>query len=1082
MGFLTRGPMPPISRNCHGRGRITGDKALGVSGSTDRSAANATAAAAFFGAATAADFAVAPGSVGYTGPAEWTYSRFVLHLAALCAAAGGVEAFCIGSELRGLTQMRDEAGFPAVDKLIALAAEVRQILPDAKIGYAADWSEYFGFHPQDGSGDVYFHLDPLWADENIDFVGIDNYMPLADWRDGATHADASWGSTYNLEYLQSNIEGGEGYDWYYPSQEAREGQIRAPITDGAGGMDWIFRYKDIRNWWSNLHVERRHPADRSVLINGKEPGLWSAFGSGSSAALSDSFDRYLSPVEIISGSAVFDGLMVQTSELLTADQSHELRIHMRLGTSGAVRADILHAQGDTQVEMDGAFAPVITGMTQAVLDHSVSLQDGDVITLTLVLRYAVEGHVTLRLGPNSGVAGETIIVFGADLSAWPVPPTAWVPQSKPIWFTEIGCPAIDKGANQPNVFFDPKSSESAVPHFSNGRRDDVIQLQSLRAIMQYWTSPGTNPISKLYGGQMIDTSRVFAWAWDARPYPAFPNNQDLWSDGSNFSRGHWVSGRISGPSLDLVVAEICRRAGVTDIDVSQLYGVVRGHMVTDVDTARARLQPLMLAYDFTATERDGRIVFAHLPLLPDAVITEDDVVIDAEHDGLSYTRAPEAEMVGRVRLTHVEADAAFEAAMAEAIFPDETDITTSQNEVPLSLTATEARDIAERWLAASRLARDTVKVSLPPSRQDVRAGSLIELPGGSTWRVDRLEDLGTRMIEATRVEPSISVPPDSTETTVPAEVYQPATPVYPIFMDLPLLTGEEVPHAPFVAVTASTWPGAAAIYSSASESNFTLNSIVDNSAVIGQLETPLAAAGPGRWDRGAPVQVRLSGGILSSVTLSEVLNGANIAALGADDIGPWEIMQFADARLVGPDLWELSMRLRGQAGTEPFIPVSWPAGTQFVLLDAAPTQIDLATSARGLTRHYRIGPARRSLDDASYVARELAFEGVGLRPYAPAHLRANSEGSLFSWIRRTRIDGDSWQGSDVPLGEEREEYLLRVSDATGLKREATTNTSSWSYSATDRAADGTASQFTLDVAQVSARFGPGPFTRITINV
>ena len=28
-------------------------------------------------------------------------------------------------------------------------------------------------------------------------------------------------------------------------------------------------------------------------------------------------------------------------------------------------------------------------------------------------------------------------------------PTAWVPGSKPFWFTEIGCPAVDKGANQP---------------------------------------------------------------------------------------------------------------------------------------------------------------------------------------------------------------------------------------------------------------------------------------------------------------------------------------------------------------------------------------------------------------------------------------------------------------------------------------------------------------------------------------------------------------------------------------------------------------------------------------------------------
>ena len=41
-------------------------------------------------------------------------------------------------------------------------------------------------------------------------------------------------------------------------------------------------------------------------------------------------------------------------------------------------------------------------------------------------------------------------------------PTAWVPRSKPFWFTEIGCAAIDKGTNEPNKFLDPKSSESVA--------------------------------------------------------------------------------------------------------------------------------------------------------------------------------------------------------------------------------------------------------------------------------------------------------------------------------------------------------------------------------------------------------------------------------------------------------------------------------------------------------------------------------------------------------------------------------------------------------------------------------------------
>ncbi len=84
------------------------------------------------------------------------------------------------------------SSYPAVAELVDLAADARAILgAGTAISYAADWSEYFGHHPQDGSGDVFFHLDPLWADDNIDFVGIDNYMPLSDWRDGLDHLDAA---------------------------------------------------------------------------------------------------------------------------------------------------------------------------------------------------------------------------------------------------------------------------------------------------------------------------------------------------------------------------------------------------------------------------------------------------------------------------------------------------------------------------------------------------------------------------------------------------------------------------------------------------------------------------------------------------------------------------------------------------------------------------------------------------------------------------------------------------------------------------------------------------------------------------
>ena len=60
---------------------------------------------------------------------------------------------------------------------------------------------------------------------------------------------------------------------------------------------------------------------------------------------------------------------------------------------------------------------------------------------------------------------------------------------------------ITAGGNAPNVFYDPKSSESALPPFSTGERDDVFQKRALgvaqtaslkrcRMSWRFWTRAG----------------------------------------------------------------------------------------------------------------------------------------------------------------------------------------------------------------------------------------------------------------------------------------------------------------------------------------------------------------------------------------------------------------------------------------------------------------------------------------------------------------------------------------------------------------------------------------------------------------
>ncbi len=98
---------------------------------------------------------------------------------------------------------------------------------------------------------------------------------------------------------------------------------------------------------------------------------------------------------------------------------------------------------------------------------------------------------------------------------------------KPVRFVEMGCPAVDKGANQPNAFYDPKSAESGLPHFSSGSRDDVVQRRAVEAFCAHWADPSANPASVEYAGRMIPEDGVTLWAWDARPFPAFPAREDV---------------------------------------------------------------------------------------------------------------------------------------------------------------------------------------------------------------------------------------------------------------------------------------------------------------------------------------------------------------------------------------------------------------------------------------------------------------------------------------------------------------------------------------------------------------------------
>ena len=924
------------------RGRITCDPAPGRTGSADKTAAAATQTDAFFGTAAAADFHLSGEQVIYTGPAEWSYRRMILHYAWLCRAAGGVEAFLVGSELKSLTTLRSAAAvFPVVSQLKDLAADVRTILgADTKISYAADWSEYFGHQPQDGSGDVFFHLDDFWADPHVDFIGIDNYMPLADWRDGDQHLDALAGypSIYDPAYLRSNIAGGEGYDWYYASAADRDAQIRTPISDSAHGEHWVFRPKDIRNWWLNSHHDR--------------PG-----------------------------------------------------------------------------------------------------------------------------GIRSATA------------------TAWAPQSKPVRFTEIGCPAIDRGANQPNVFVDEKSAESARPYFSTGERDDFIQRRFLQAVHQYWNpaSPvyqsGSNPVSAVFGDRMVDVAHMHVWSWDARPFPAFPALADVWADSGNWSTGHWINGRMGAAPIDRLVAKLAEGLGA-ELDVNGLAGHVDGYVLDRPLSAREGIEPLALAFFFQAVESGGGLRFFHKK---DAPLTVEDsrrfVVVKPDDPAWRFIRAQETELPMAVRLGYIDAMTDYRHATVEARRLVGGSARQISAEIPMVMDQALARRIAEIWLQEIWLERERAEFTLPPSRISLDPGDMVSFMADGrnrTFRLTAIKDGAGRAASAVAADNSLysGVPViDRHAATKAPEVMGPAMLEC---LDLPLLTGEETPHAGYFAAFADPWPGAVAIYRSAEGESYRLNTVIEAPATMGESLEDFASGPVGRWDHGTQLSVRLYGGALQSLDRLPLLAGGNIMAIRNED-GDWEIFQFRTAQLTGENTYTLSGLLRGQFGTGFAMRDPVAAGARLVLVDETLVQADMLLEDIGQSYTYRFGPYGRDMADPVYRDKSHSFSGAGLRPWSPVHVHGHREtGSndiVLDWIRRTRSGGMSWNLAEVPLGEDEERYEVDILDAGNVRRTLNATQPLASYTETMQQADwGTLpSQLQVRIAQVSPVYGRGPAVNASLN-
>ncbi len=865
------------------RGRITSDIAAGQSGTQQGTSAITPQIDAFVG----------------TG-SDWRFRRFILHYADLVKEAGGVDAFLIGSEMRGLTQCwAGGSTFTFVDHLQTLALQVRRIVgTQTRLSYAADWSEYAGYSPQ--SGDLRFPLDPLWAHSDIDFVGIDNYLPLTDLRQSDNPQTA-----YNLKVLREGITSGEYSDWYYASDSDRSAKVRSPITDGACNKPWVFRQKDLKNWWQNQHFERIASTEQNT-------------------------------------------------------------------------------------------------------------------------------------------------------------PTPWAPQSKPIWFTELGFPAVDKGTNQPNVFVDPKSGESALPHFSGGQQDDLVQRRALEASLSYWGTDhpdwpqGDNPTSDTYAGTMVDADKTFLWTWDARPFPEFPTYTDVWADGQNWQLGHWLTGRLGATSVSGLIRAMCDDFGHAQelTEIAELGETIEGLSVTGPTSLRSALSPILHLTEGIAVDRG-----THLAILPKYATATDDGklgladLLDAEEteeEGyISISRNDGSDLPAELRLQGMDPNNNYETLVVSSRRLEGMDRRTSSIQLPITTSLPSAKKLVQKMHQSLWLDRETLQFRLALSKLSLKPGDVVDLPGELVGddsapfrcRIDQISSGAQLEVQATRLNGN----PVSSATSVRDGATQPSfsdptsgPPIVSI-LDLPGFHSEGADNgSPVVAVCNANWPSAYQLYNSSSGEEFTSLMQVTEPATMGVLLEPLMPGPLWRWDQTSRITVKLYGGQLQSRKLLDVLAGANACAVRKNN--EWEVIQFCKADLIAPMTYKLTRLLRGQLGTEHLVELQSVENAEFLLLDQSLPKLPWTSDKADVAFSYRVVPAGKPLGYKWAVNTSHAGKQSSLKPFAPVHLRAlqtPNGGLKLTWIRRARREADSWAMPDIPLHEDKLQFSVKLSRQDGSANKRT---------------------------------------------
>ncbi|WP_265031759.1 glycoside hydrolase/phage tail family protein [Wolbachia endosymbiont (group A) of Tiphia femorata] len=470
--------------------------------------------------------------------------------------------------------------------------------------------------------------------------------------------------------------------------------------------------------------------------------------------------------------------------------------------------------------------------------------------------------------------------------------TKWQPKMKKIWFTEYGFPSMNGCTNEPNVFVDKGSIESKYPRYSNGEVSFLSQKIAIEGTLKKWQS-----------SEMVE--KMFLWAWDARPFPYFPNLCDMWTDCHNWQTGHWIQGKLSQLNISDVLSDLLQKAGLKSdqFDTGGVKGLLSGYVINDQQPVRSIIKMLQSCYFFDVVEQGSKLKFVQKGRGVTTVMPIGETVFS---NNSKLVNISQLDLNNKVNIVYFNRNFGYPIDVKYAELPKQgTAITV---EIPLIMEEGEAQNIAEVLLYSSWQERNIYNFKLPIKYAWLVPSDVITILEGEKKHTVRIiktkfESMSIQVsgVSYDRSIYKLSFP--STRSLMLKE-YPPSHISKTIIemIDLPHVKGNS---ASFTLISEEkNWKGAT-LFISYNDKDYKPIASTNKQSTYGYVMEST--------DEGLIVVLRF-GKLLGIIDSNSALIGK-------------EVIKFQNTELIDKNKYKLSNLIRGQEGTKD------TAGEKFVLLD-----------------------------------------------------------------------------------------------------------------------------------------------------